>query len=116
MSTIDVLSADDRVIRTSRGTMSWGDAIDAATQIDAALAAVYRGIITAAAEMHPLPLVVTHLHDGYPSNMSYWSEMRIGGGLAAKSPEYRTRAACMAARPRDMAAMRERVRSLGLTR
>jgi len=96
--------------------MSWGDAIAAATQIDAALAGVYRGIIAAAAKMHPLPLVVTHLHDGYQGNMSYWSEMRIGGGLAARSPGYRSHKAAMAARPRDMAAMRERVAALGLTR
>jgi len=114
MSTIDVLSANDRVIMTSRGTMSWGDAIDAATQIDAALAAQYRVILAAAWKMHPLPLTVSHLHDGSPGNMSYWSELRLGGVRVAKSPEYRTHKATMATRPRDVAAMRERVRSLGL--
>jgi len=114
MSTINVLSANDRVIMTDRGTMSWGDCLAAAMQIDAALAAVYRGIIAAAAAMYRPPLVVTHNHDGSPGNMSYWTEIRIGGGLAAMSPGYRSHKATMAARPRDMAAMRERVRSLGL--
>jgi len=114
MSTIDVLSADDRVIRTDRGTISWGDAIDAATQIDAALATVYRGILAAAWKMHPLPLTVSHLHDGSPGNMSYWSELRLGGVRVAKSPEHRSHKATMAVRPRDMAAMRELARSLGL--
>jgi len=114
---INVLSANDRAIMTSLGTVSWGDAIAAATtQDDTVIAAVYRGIIAAAWKMHPLPLTVSHLHDGYAGNMTYWSEIRVGGGLAAESPEHRTRSACMAARPRDMAAMRERVRSLGLTR
>jgi len=114
MSTIDVLSANVNVIRTSRGTMSWGDAIDAATQIDAALAAVYREALAAAAKMYRPPLVVTHIHDGSPGNMSYWSELRLGGVRVAKSPEYRTHKATMSARPRDMAAMRELARSLGL--
>jgi len=114
-STIDVLSADVNVIRTSRGTMSWGDCIAAAMQDDAALADVYRGILaTAAAKMYRPPLVITHIHDGSPGNMSYWSELRLGGVRVAKSPEYRSHKATMSARPRDMAAMRERVRSLGL--
>jgi len=52
-ASINVLNADANAIMTSLGTISWGDAIAAASQDDAALADVYRVILAAAWKMYP---------------------------------------------------------------